>query len=169
MGLATVEQRYLTVHKVYPRKMRARAAREVEAYQAMPWATPRLDCYGEGWLETERCTPILELLPEQTLKYREPLRDLVKKVNTAGWWHCDISLENVVIHPVRGVLLIDWEMATRAKSEVSYDLYGARAAGVSDDVWEPHQPDGVWWGGPWPLCPGPYWSDSRLVELDSIP
>lgn len=170
MGLATVEDRYLTVHKVYPPDMHERAAREVRIYQELPWATPRLDCYGEGWLEMEKCTPILDLLPEQSVKYREPLRDLLRRVHEAGWWHMDVCLRNVVIHPVRGVLLIDWEGATRATSNISPDLYGARAAQIPlEDVWEPQRPDGVWWGGPWDDCPGRYWPEDRLVPLEPLP
>jgi hypothetical protein len=166
--MATLEDRYLTIHKLYPRSSRARAAREVEAYKALPWATPRLSCSGDGWLEMERCTPLLDLLPRQTLKYREPLRELVKAVNAAGWWHRGVTLDNVVVHPVRGVLLIDWEISCRAESDVSYDLYGARAAGTPETRGQ-HQPDGVWWGGPLDTCPGRWWSDTRLVELESIP
>jgi hypothetical protein len=167
VGLADLDDRYLTIHKAYPQRHRDRAIREIAAYQALPWATPKLDCSGENWLEMERCTPLLELLPGQTVKYRDPLRELVKAVHDAGWWHCDLQLGNVVVHPVRGVLLIDWENARPASSEVSYDLYGARAAGVIDEV--QHRPDGVWWGGPLDTCPGRYWSDSRLVELEHIP
>src|SRR5690606_37126671 len=114
MGLATVEERYRTVHKVYPPDMHERAAREVRSYQELPWATPRLDCYGEGWLEMEKCTPILDLLPEQSVKYREPLRDLLRRVHEAGWWHMDVCLRNVVSPPLRGGLLLDWAGGTPA-------------------------------------------------------
>lgn len=165
MGVASLEHRYLTVHKVYPAKEQARADREIQAYHALPWATPQLECFGAGWLDIERCTPILDLAYDQTRKYRDPLRTLVQDIHEAGWWHCDLSLTNVVIHPVRGPLLIDWEGASPASSPVSNDLYGARAAGMEKYVWKEHRPDGVWWGGPWPECPGRFWGDP-VVRLD---
>jgi len=105
-------------------------AREVLAYVEMPWATPAIQWNGALWLEMERCTPILDYPVSQSKQWAKPLRRLVERVNKAGWWHCDLSLVNVVVHPQRGPLLIDWEHLSPALSPVSYDLYGAQAAGV---------------------------------------
>lgn len=160
MGLATIEIRHTTVLKDYlhhPEAGQARWANEIRAYTELDWATPKLHCSGEWWLETERLTPILDLAYDQTLRYRNPLRDLVQAVHDAGWWHCDIALINVVVHPVRGPLLIDWEGMTPATGPVSYDLYGARAAGV-EQSWPVKGGDGVSWMGPWEMCPGRYWN-----------
>lgn len=156
MGLAEVDIRYTTVHKVYPPGQIDRCAIEVSAYQTLDWATPKLMWHGENWLEMERCTPILDLEPEQTLRYKKPLRELIQAVHEAGWWHCDVALVNVVVHPTRGPLLIDWENARPASSDISYDLYGARSAGV-DPAWPVRGDDGVSWNGPWDTCPGKFW------------
>lgn len=159
MGLAAIDFRYETVHKVYPPGHPGWAC-EIAAYEAVPWAAPRLMWYGEGWLETERCVPLLSLEYDQTLKYRDPLRELLVNLHEAGWWHCDAALVNVVIHPSRGVLLVDWENAQRATSDLSYDLYGARLAGeVDKEMPASHRPDGVWWSGPWKESPAIYWGE----------
>lgn len=156
MGLATVEKRFQTVLKDFKDTDRSRYFRELKAYEDLPWATPKLVCHGEFWIEMERCTPILNLSKEQSDRYTEPLRELVQRVHDAGWWHCDICLVNVVIHPVRGPLLIDWENMQPANGPVSYDLYGPSTAGV-EPSWNVDGGNGVWWGGPWSTCPGPYW------------
>lgn len=156
MSSASIDVRYLTVHKVYPARERERWQREIYAYTNLEFATPRLDCWGDGWLEMERCTPILDLGPERSRKYRDPLRRLVERVHEAGWWHCDVALVNVVIHPARGPLLIDWENLRPRTSSISYDLYGAGPAGI-EPAWEVEGGNGVWWGGPWSMCPGRYW------------
>ena len=157
MGLATVERRGDAYYKSYPEGQDNLWIREMAAYNLLPWACPELLNWGERWLETERCVPILDLEWEASRAYIEPLRELIGKINAAGWWHCDVSLVNVVIHYYRGVLLIDWENLRPASSTISYDLFGARAAGVSQSVWKPHQPDGVWWGGGWKYHPATYW------------
>lgn len=170
MGLARVEMRYTTVLKDYKDHPDgpARWRNEITAYTTLDWATPKLHCHGEYWLEMERLTPILELAYDQTRRYRDPLRELVQAVHDAGYWHCDIALVNVVIHPVRGPLLIDWENLRPATGPVSYDLYGARAAGtevpwpVKDGRGRPLPDDeagnGIYWRGPWDICPGRYWN-----------
>ena len=157
MGEAQVDLRPTTVHKVYPEHLRFKAQHETFFYTELDWATPKLLYSGEGWLETERLTPILELPKDLSRKYEKPLRDLVSAVNDAGFWHCDVCLVNVVIHPMRGPLLVDWENARASESEISYDLYGAELAGA-EVTYEPHRPNGVWWDGPWRTCPGVYWA-----------
>lgn len=157
MGTARVEKRYLTVLKDYKDTHRDRYAKELTAYTELDWATPDLKWHGEFWIEMERLTPILDLAYDQSRRYEKPLRDLLQAVHDAGYWHGDCALVNVVIHPVRGPLLIDWENLMESAGPVSYDLYGARAAGV-ESPWPVRGGDGVWWGGPWDMCPGRYWS-----------
>lgn len=157
MSSATIDLRYQTVLKDYPAKEHERWEREVWAYQNLSFATPELKWHNERWLEMERLTPLLELPRDLSVKYREPLRELVVAIHEAGWWHCDISLVNVVLHPVRGPLLIDWENLRERTSDVSYDLYGAGPAGI-EPAWQVEGGNGVHWNGPWKNCPGPYWS-----------
>ncbi|QBJ00918.1 hypothetical protein Henu3_gp90 [Mycobacterium phage Henu3 PeY-2017] len=154
MGLATITIHRRTVHKQFTNQIAWE--KELQAYRTMPWATPKLIDFGPMWIETERCTPILNLHPNWSRRYAEPLWDLLAAIHAAGWWHCDPCLINVVVHPDRGVLLIDFENLTLATGDRSYDLYGARAAGV-EPAWHGPGPDGVHWGGPWDTCPGPYW------------
>ncbi|AWH14493.1 kinase [Mycobacterium phage TChen] len=154
MGLSTI-----TTHRRVVRKdfIEARSwAKELHAYRTLPWATPKLLDYGPMWIEVERCTPILNLNPEWSRRYAEPLWDMLAALHQAGWWHCDACLINVVVHPDRGALLIDFENLTPAAGPVSYDLYGARAAGV-EPAWSGMGADGVFWNGPHDFCPGPYW------------
>lgn len=155
MSRAKVDMRFTSVHKVYPANEREKWQREIYAYTNLDFATPALDCWGDCWLEMERCVPILELPPEQSVKYRQPLRELLMQVHEAGWWHRDVDLVNVVIHPARGPLLIDFENLARAEGDVSYDLYGAQVAGSTP--WPGKGPDGVYWHGPTGTCPGRYW------------
>lgn len=157
MGTARIEKRHTTVLKDYKDTHRDRYAKELTAYTELDWATPALQCHGEFWIEMERLTPILDLAHDQSRRYEKPLRDLLQAVHDAGYWHGDCALVNVVIHPVRGPLLIDWENLMESSGPVSYDLYGARAAGVAPP-WPVRGADGVWWGGPWEMCPGRYWS-----------
>lgn len=158
MGKATVDIRFTSVLKDFKDTDRTRYHKEVTAYTQLDWATPKLIVHNEYWIETERLTPILDLYPDQAKKYKQPLRELLQAVHDAGWWHMDCALVNVVIHPMRGPLLIDWENLTPSQSEVSYDLYGARAAGVHTP-WPVPGDDGVWWGGPWDMCPGKWWRE----------
>lgn len=156
MGYAEIDLRYTTVLKDYKGTDRGRYYKEIEAYTELSWATPKLVVHNEFWLEMERHVPILELTPNLSRKYKEPLRELLQAVHDAGYWHGDCDLVNVVIHPLRGPLLIDWENLTKASGSVSYDLYGASAAGV-DELWKTPHGNGVWWNGPSPTSPGRYW------------
>ena len=104
----------------------------------------------------ERLTPILDLAYDRFRGCRS-LCAILAAVHDAGYWHGDCALVNVVIHPARGPLLIDWENLMESAGPVSYDLYGARAAGVKSP-WPVRGGDGVWWGGPWEMCPSRYWS-----------
>ena len=156
MGLARVEERFTTVLKDYKDADRERYNFELYAYQFLSWATPELFCHGEFWIEMERLTPILDLGPDRSRKYRDPLRRLLSRLHETGWWHCDVDLVNVVVHPVRGPLLIDWENLREAEGSISYDLYGADTAGV-EPAWGGHGGSGVWWNSLSPTSPGNYW------------
>src|SRR5690606_36591807 len=107
--MAQVDRRPTTVHKVYPEHLRFKAQHEIFFYTELDWAAHKLLYSRDGWQETERLTPILQLHKDLSREYEAPLRDLVSGVNDAGFWHCDVWLVNVVIHPMRGPLLIDWE------------------------------------------------------------
>lgn len=155
--MSRLEHYAATVRKVYEPDERQRAVREAFAYVTMPWATPRLVGYGDGWIEAERCTPILDLSRRDSVQHRDALWRLLERVHDAGWWHGDVSLVNVVVHVERGPLLIDWENLAPARSEVSYDLHGAHGAGV-EPLWPTCGPEGIWWGGPNDLCPGAWWA-----------
>lgn len=156
MGHARIEKRVTTVLKDYAGTDRSRYFKEVTAYTDLDWATPELKWHGEFWIEVERLTPILEITPSQSKKYEKPLRDLLQAVHEAGYWHGDCDLVNVVLHPVRGPLLIDWENLSESSGEVSYDLYGASAAGIPE-LWETKNGEGVYWSGTSPTCPANYW------------
>ena len=158
MSDATLDSRFTSVLKDYPAHQHERWEREVWAYQNLSFATPELWWHNERWLEMERLTPILELGPERSRKYAGPLRELLQRLHNEGWWHCDVSLVNVVVHPARGPLLIDWENLRPAEGNVSYDLYGARSAGVPQR-WKVPGDNGVFWGGPWRNCPANYWGE----------
>lgn len=156
MGHARVDKRVTTVLKDYAHTDRSRYFKEITAYTELEWATPKLMYHGEFWLEMERLTPILELTPEQSKKYMKPLKELLQSVHDAGYWHGDCDLVNVVIHPVRGPLLIDWENLSESHGDVSYDLYGASAAGIHE-LWRTKHGEGVYWSGISPTCPENYW------------
>jgi len=145
-----------TVIKTYQPKHRNLWAREVLAYKELPWACPKLINYNDCQLEIERCVPILELSPVESLKYRDDLWLLLENIHKAGWWHCDANLVNVVIHYTRGVLLIDWENLRKRTSDVSYDLYGAVAANAEVE-YKPHRPDGVFWSSGTKTSAANYW------------
>src|SRR5690625_962607 len=161
MSSSKLDFRWLTVLKDYPEKEHERWEREVWAYQNLSWATPKLDGFNPRWIEMERLVPILDLPYDVARKYRDPLRELLVALHNEGWWHCDVALVNVVIHPTRGPLLIDWENLRERTGEVSYDLYGARLAGI-DPAWPVEGGEGVWWGGPWDMCPGPFFGEEGL-------
>jgi hypothetical protein len=135
-----------------------RLAAEVYAYLRVPWAAPRLLWATDDTICVERCTPILDVPkdPGHALQ----LRALLERIHDAGVNHCDVAVSNVVRHPARGVLLIDWEVSIRAGQALSYDLHGAAAAGLSWRPPEHQRPDGVWWGGPSDLAPARYWGEA---------
>lgn|GEM_PF-5746070 len=84
MSNARVDLRYQTVHKVYPEDERERWQREIRAYTDLDFATPRLMWWGDLWLEMERLTPILDLGPEASRRYEQPLKDLLTRVHDAA-------------------------------------------------------------------------------------
>lgn len=142
------------VRKFYHPDYVDRWAREVMAYRMLEDFSPRLLAVGDRYLDVERHPPIIEV--ELDYRHADALWDLLERLHASGWWHGDIALRNVVLHPQRGPLLIDLETTMPAVSDASYDLYGARAAGTATRH-EAAGPDGVWWGGPWKDCPGVWW------------
>src|SRR5690606_23146866 len=91
MGDATIDIRFTSVLKDFKGAERVRYHREVEAYTAMPWATPQMIVHNEFWIEMERLTPILDISYQQSVKYRDPLRKLLQRVHDAGYWHGDVA------------------------------------------------------------------------------
>lgn len=148
-----------TVTKWYPRWIRHRLADEIAAYRSCAWAAPRLLWATKEAICVERCTPMLDIPPEAA--HALALRELLEKLHAQGWNHRDVSVANTVLHPRRGVLLIDWECAGPVDPlSSSYDLLGAAAAGYPEDLIPPHQrPNGVWWGGPGLHAPANHWGE----------
>ncbi|WP_431870783.1 glycosyltransferase [Nocardiopsis eucommiae] len=153
------------VIKRYPPGGEAALAREVAAYERLPWAAPALLAVDAHTLEIERCTPILDTPPDPAHAGR--LRALLERVHDAGWVHGDVSLINVVLHEERGPLLIDWETSGPAHPGLpSYDLFGGEASHCPPERIPPHQrPHGVWWGGPSLQAPAHHWRTMRIVAL----
>ena len=147
------------VIKRYPALIRHRLDVEVAAYRACGWAAPRLLWVTPDAVCVERCTSLLDVPRDPA--HAHQLRDLLERLHASGWAHRDVSAPNIVTHPSRGVLLIDWETAGPADpTRPSYDLHGAAAAGFPEGLLPPHQrPHGVWWGGPGNDAPANYWGD----------
>ena len=133
-------------------------ATEVARYHQLPWATPPLVAWGDLYIVTEKCTPILDVPIEQSYRYEGELWDLLHRVNRAGVWHRDACLVNVVLYDNK-VRLIDWQASIPAQTSVPYDIYGARAAGQEGYLIDP-PPDGVHWYRPaCGTCPAVYWGE----------
>lgn len=151
------------VIKTYIPEYEAKFMVELRCYQNLSFATPALISHSieRRELVIERLTPILEV--EKNIRYKPQLWDLLQKIHDNGWWHRDIALRNVVVHPKRGVLLVDWETATPATSSVSLDLYGAVEAGVDPSTIKRFKtrPTGIYWGFRWDECPGKYWRKNK--------
>lgn len=154
---STVLLRGDTVIKTFPNEDRRRWGLEVAAYHLLPFATPPLIDVGDGWLEVEKWTPILDLDWDDSVKYRDSLYEMLLKVHSEGWWHCDATLRNVVVKGDR-VALIDWENLTPAWGDVSYDIHGAGVVGAKKP-WPMKDVRGVCWSGPWDDCPAIYWGE----------
>lgn len=130
---------------------RDRFTNELIGYTNNYWAAPRVvDVDLENMvLVTEKCVPLDKIPPD--LEHRNQLRRLLEDLHSSGWNHRDCAILNAVLHPKRGVLLIDWESCWKipeAGAGLSYDLFGARASGYpGSDIPLDQMPDGVWWGG----------------------
>ena len=149
------------VIKTYTPEHEAKFMVELRCYQNLSFATPALISHSieRRELVIERLTPILEV--EKNIRYKPQLWNLLQKIHDNGWWHRDIALRNVVVHPERGVLLIDWESAIRATSDVSYDQWGAVAAGYPEHKINRinTRPTGIYWFFDWNECPNKYWTN----------
>jgi hypothetical protein len=147
-----------TIRKTYSESRRHLFEKELMLYNELSFACPKLlDAYGNT-LVIERCAPILDV--DYNIRYKDQLWNLLGEIHTAGWWHADIALRNVVVHPERGVLLIDWESAIKATSDVSYDQWGAVAAGYPEHKINRinTRPTGIYWFFDWNECPNKYWT-----------
>lgn len=102
---------------------------EVYAYTKLRYATPKLLDH-----DPQRLTITVERLPTAAqLTWWKPLdllTDLLKRIHADGVNHCDVHVENIVCEPVKGPLLIDWELHTRNVNQHSYDLYGPQTSRV---------------------------------------
>lgn len=156
MSNAQIKFTPTTVIKTYPPEELDRWGRELFAYTNLAHSTPQLINAGHGWIEMERCTPVTALHPSETIKHRELLWGRLSHIHDVGYWHCDIDLVNVVIHPERGPLILDFENLTPASTTRSYDQWGAEAVGVQP-AWRGKGPSGVWWGSPSPTSPMNWW------------
>lgn len=155
MGVATVNIYKNRVTKTFAPGDREKFEKELTAYKSIPFAAPKLLGYHDTTLIIEKCIPLLEL--EKDKRHRQQLWNLLQDIHNAGFWHKAIALRNVVMHPVRGILLIDFEESCKATSDVSYDLYGAVAAKFKGYIKEGAKPNGIWWGFDWDECPEKYW------------
>lgn len=99
-------------------------------------------------LSIEKCVPLIR----NSAYCGSPSQDaaelwgLVNRLARRGARHGDINLANVVRHPSRGLLLIDWEKASLHRG-VSQDLF-------PDPPLDPVEKNLVCWDGPWACCPG---------------
>jgi len=146
------------VIKWFPPELKHRAAAEVRAYQKVSFAAPELLDYDEQTIVVERCIPMTRLPKKR--EHALAMRRMLERIHEAGINHCDPAVSNAVWHRERGLLLIDWEVSIEARHpELSYDLHGAAAVGMSWRVPAHQQPNGVWWGGPHSLAPAIYWAE----------
>ena len=149
-------------YKKYPSSARSGFECELFAYTELSEFTPRLIDHGDLWILVEGCTPLVYYRPEDSFWLVDRLKNLYQRLHDAGYWHRDCAVVNVVVHPERGPLLIDFEHLTSAVSDVSYDLQGPAAAGVLPawggdwgDMWwgseESHWSPRMWWDRQWKL------------------
>lgn len=138
--------------KQYPPEYEDRFNNEVFAYTNLSEFTPKLLAVGDDHLLIEGLTPLISLHPKDTVQIRDDVRDLLQRLHDSGYWHRDASV------------IIDFEhLIERSNDQVSYDLFGAYAAGAQPTWGE--DPDGVWWGSestPWSphMWWNPYSSDT---------
>ena len=144
------------VKKRYIPASRDKYENEKYFYRYYSRFTPKLISYNDDTLElvTEKCTPILDITHNRV--YKDKLWKLLEDLHEAGANHRDIALANVVIKDGEP-LLIDWESATKNITDVSIDLYGHKAAGLTPP-WLDYGENGIWWNEPWDICPGRYWN-----------
>jgi len=129
--------------------------REYTAHKRLWWATPKvIAAYGMEFM-TERLPSILSIPVEESRQYKEHLYWLVDHIHREGYWHGNIDLQNVVIHPTRGPLLINWEGLTVASGAESYDLFGPK---VITDSFDKDSNYGFWFAEG-PTYPHTYWKD----------
>lgn len=134
---------------------------ELIGYANCHWISPKIlgvDMASKT-IVIERCVPLTQLPPN--LDHARQAWDRLQQLHESGWNHRDCSVLNMVLHPTRGVLLIDWETVWQVPdvtNSLSYDLHGASYTDVPAD-WVPIwvQPEGIWWGAGRPHDPGRWW------------
>lgn len=143
-------------------RTRNRFTDELIGYANCYWAAPKLFHVDveNMVLCIERCVPLYEVPKDP--RHAEQARELLAKLHYSGWNHCDCSLLNMVLHPERGILLIDWETVWKVpgdpRDSLSYDLFGAHKSKYPpQNVPKLQQPEGVWWGSKRLFDPVVYW------------
>ena len=113
-------------------------ANELRYYQTVPWAAPVLHEAGDDWLEIERVYG-----RRLNAADKPALRALLEALHLEGVNHRDAHIKNIVCHPERGPLLIDFEHATDRIGRLSYDLHGPQpeCGQPADQAGRP-----MWWG-----------------------
>lgn len=159
--LSKVEMRDDCVLKKYDKEDAVLYHNEKYFYLRYQRYHPRLYWFDDNTrtLCIERCIPIMDI--KDNIVYRDRLWQLLSDLHDEGVNHRDVALVNVVVKDDK-VLLIDWESATKNIGSVSADLYGQDTAGLTHH-WD-YGPEGVWWGGPWDICPAMYWKEKQWTE-----
>lgn len=129
------------------------ARREAWWYDQFPWACPRLLGHSGATLVIER-HPVAAEEPEW--RPVAAMRALLERLHLCGVHHRDVHAKNVVRMPDDSPRLIDWETATMAWTERSYDLAGPEASGIDKPV-EHEGYSEQWWGGPTRWSLGRFW------------
>lgn len=131
----------------------AAAWAEVEWYERVPWAAPRL-------LDVEGAALIVETLPVAAAlpgwRPAAALRELLEALHAEGVHHRDVHVRNIVRAGDGRPLLIDWETAIHQPAALSYDLHGPDASGVPvPEIHAGLTPQ--WWGSPQPASISKRW------------
>jgi hypothetical protein len=115
----------LTVKRFAP-EFKHLAAQEAAFYRLVPYACPALMEEGTDYLVLETLEPALSLPDWKPL---DEMLALLTRLHLEGRVnHRDVHLGNILRHPTRGPVLIDWEHATTLVRSTSYDSHGPVAS-----------------------------------------
>lgn len=159
--MAGFEMQFLSDYVIKRHESKFLFIQELIGYTNCHWAAPKLLGVDVEKLElrVERCTPLIEIPPNPS--HAKDAWDKLQALHDSGWNHRDAAALNMVLHPTRGVLLIDWETVYEVpcvEDSLSFDLYGATNTYVDPEwVAEHLRPDGVWWHSGRPHDPGVWW------------